>query len=169
MYHLYQRLWSPVGVECVDQEARIATLPPCTGSKEAVQLLMRRALTPLRHLLKGPEAPKVAGRAQYLLDGLNSKRANQLVLEVRVTDEELRPGLLERATEDRLLTGIAQSDDPSVRVELAEERCDAMSTAERDDTNACGGEIKTSPRGQRLDSYSVALTLDDDKRTHSNE
>ena len=52
---------------------------------------MRRPVAPLRLLLEGPERAEVAVRLDDLLDGFRAERADQLVLEVGVADEEAEP------------------------------------------------------------------------------
>ena len=101
---------------------------------------------------------------------------DQLVLEVDDAHEEAKPlhvvarqvraqpGLLERAAEPTLLSGVAETGETQVeasRAKARERTPDRLRAADGDDGDALGGEIRATPRGQSLDRQAIADALDE--------
>src|SRR5262249_36748524 len=76
-------------VEAIDEQAGIAGLAPRSRGDEPPKLLVDGSVTPGRHLLKLAEPVQIAVRGKDLLDPRRAKRADQLVLQVRVTYVEV--------------------------------------------------------------------------------
>src|SRR5204863_2295042 len=118
-----ERSGNRVEVERLDEQLRVAGLPPAAASEPPAQLLFDRPSLPLRLLLQSSERPQVSLRVCDLLDGCGADGADELRLQVRLADVEpeplhLRPaergpeaGALQRAPELEFFAGVAEAGD----------------------------------------------------------
>jgi kynurenine formamidase len=107
------------------------------------------------------------------LDPLRTEGTDQLVLEISVADEEaqrlqIRPrqirahsGALERTRVAPLLARVAETGDPDV-ARTGQEPSERLRAADRHDRDALGVEVTTAARGQSLERYAIADSLDED-------
>ena len=168
-------------VERLDEQLGISDLPPAAAAHEAPQLLVARPALPGGLLLECAERSEVSLLGDDLLDGGHTECADQLVLEVRVADEEAErfqigacelraePGVLERALEVALFPDVTQSRQPDpgvVTPEPAQEAADLLRASDRLDGHAFGLEVAAVPRRQRFERAAVARSLDDDDGSH---
>src|SRR3954447_1930874 len=123
-----------------------------------MQLLIRASAPPGCLLLKGAEGAELAVRIHDALDGLDTQRSDQLILEVGVAHEDLR---VENALEGRRLRGVAQSDELGA-VEAVDEVADCMRAADRDHGDAVRVEVAAVACGECAERYFVAHALDED-------
>jgi hypothetical protein len=133
-----------------------------------------------RLLLEGAEGPEVALRVEDGFDRRGAVSADQLVLEVRVTNVETQPfhidageagaeaGPLETAPEDVLLARITETGQPRVQplgAEPSEEASYRLRTSDRHDGNALAVEIPTAACSEGFERDLVADPFDEHDRT----
>src|SRR6266404_3502606 len=164
-----ERLRHTVEVEGLDEERGVADLPASTAAHEAPQLVAHRTVAPDGLVLERPERGEIAVLGDDLLNARRAERADQLVLEVDLADEEggRNAGALERAAELGLLAGVAQTADMDA-TEPFERPPDRLRASDRDDRDALRGEVVTETPGERLEGDAVARPLHehDGARTH---
>ena len=139
--HPVERPWDPGEIERVDEEARVADLPPAAAAHEAPKLLLGRSPLPRGLLLEGAEGAKLALSVDDLLHGGSAESADQLVLQIRDAHVEAKSfqlvagqvraesGPVETAPELALLCGVAETRQPETepsRAELVQEPADRL-------------------------------------------
>ena len=77
-------------IERLDEEARVADLPPAAAAHEAPKLLLGRPSLPRRLLLEGAEGAKLAVSVDDSFHRGGTESADQLVLQVCVAHVEAR-------------------------------------------------------------------------------
>jgi hypothetical protein len=167
-------------IKCLDEQPRVADLPPGAAAHEAPELVLGPPSLPRGLLLERAEGSKLSLTVDDLLDGRRAKSADQLVLQVCDTDEETEPfhldagqveaeaGSLETASEVTLLRGVAQARQPEVeplRPEHTQELSYRLSTADRHDGNALSVEVPASALGECFERALVADAFDEHDRT----
>ena len=164
-------------VERLDEQPRVADLAAAAAAEEAPELLLDRPAAPLGLLLQRAERAQVSLGRDNLLDGVRAERADQLVLEIGVADEEAErfevlarqrraeARVLETAAELPLLAGVAETAEPEPEparsVEL-DEAADRLRAADRQDDDPFRLEIASPALGQRLEREAVTQPLDED-------
>ena len=138
-------------IERLDEEARVADLPPASTAHEAPKLLLGGPPFPRRLPLEGAEGPKVSVRFDDLLHLRGTERADQLVLQIRDAHVEAQPfhvgtseagaesGPIETAPELALLCVVVETGHPDVmplRPVQLEELSDCLGASDRYDGNA---------------------------------
>ena len=175
-----ERPGNTLGFERLDEQSRVPDLPPSAAAHEAAKLIFLRPPSPGRHLLKRAEAVQVVVGAKDLHDPRGSERTDELLLQIGIADVEAEPfhlgtrevapepGALESPSEDRLLTGVAETCEPRGpgRGQLFEKGADSMRTSQALDAHSTGRKVDAAPLGQRLDRDLVALALHDQNRAH---
>ncbi len=174
-----ERVRHLVEIERIDEEARVAELPPVGAAHVAAELRLDWPASPRRLLLEGAEGSEVALSLEHGFDQDGPERADQLVLEVFDADVEAEPfdlrasevraeaGLFEAAPEHLLLAGVAQPGQPRVQAlgaESSQEASDRLSSPDRHDDNALMLEVATTARSEGFDRDLVAQSLDEDDR-----
>jgi hypothetical protein len=176
-----ERPRDPVEVERLDEQTRVADLAPSAAAHETPKLLLGGAASPCGHLLELSKAMQIVVRADDPLHARHTERADQLLLQIRVADEEpeafhvrageagaeAEAGPLQRPAEDRFLARIAETCEPRpIFPELLEERSDPMSPSETLDADSQGSEVDGAALGQRFHCHLVALAFDHHDRGH---
>ena len=169
-------------IELVDEQARVADLPPAAASHEAPQLLLRRSSLPHGLFLQRSEGSKVSLRVDDPLDRRDSESPDQLVLEIRdahVEAEGLHVGArevgpesraLETASEVALFSRITETREREVEpagAEASQEPAYRLRSPDRHDGDALGLEVTAAALGERFDSALVADAFDQDHRARS--
>jgi hypothetical protein len=129
-----------------------------------MELRLYGPASPRGLVLERAEGSEVALRLDHLQDPLGTERADELVLQVGVTDEDaelLEACSVERSPKVAFLARVAKSCDPGATV-LGEEAPDRLRAAHRDHGNAIGGEVAAVALGERFDRHLVADALDED-------
>jgi hypothetical protein len=78
-------------IERIDEQARVADLPPAAAAHEAPKLLLGGLSSPPRLLLEGAEGSQVSLCFDDLFHGGGTVSANQLVLQVCDAHVEAQP------------------------------------------------------------------------------
>ena len=134
-----------------------------------------------RLALQGAERREIAARLEDRLDPCRAEGSDQLVLEVRLADEEpealelgprradRQPGPLERTPVVAFLWRIDESRQPQVEpggAEPVDRVPDVLRAIHRDDRDPRRGQIVAAPRGERREGASVTDTLDEHDRAN---
>ena len=122
-----------------------------------------------RLVLERAEAVEVAVRREYVLHGRDAECADQLVLEIRIADEEAARLQFRAfdlpadncAHEVTLFACVAESAHVGVR-EALQRVANRVRAADRDDFDALARKIASAPRSERLQCNAVAVALDED-------
>src|SRR5262245_57669814 len=140
---------------------------------------MQRSATPLGLLLECPEGAQVAVLLDDALDDLRPERADELVLEVGVADEEAEQfhavprevcpetRVLQAPPEAALLAHVAEPGEREVETRWAvevERAADCLRAADRDDRDALRRKVPPASVGKRLERDAVAEPLDEHDR-----
>lgn len=175
-----ERSGNTLGFERLDEQSRVPDLPPSAAAHEAPKLIFFGPPSPGRHLLKRAEAVQVVVGPKDLHDSRGSERTDELLLQVGIADVEAElfhlgtrevapePGALESPSEDRLLTGVAETSEPRGPggSQLLEKAPDSMRTSQALDAHSTGRKVDAAPLGQRLERDLVALAFHDQNRWH---
>ena len=177
--HQVERPGHLAEIERLDEQARVADLPPAAAAHEAPKLLLGGPALPRRLLLEGAEGSELSLGVDDLFHGGGAESADQLVLQICDAHVETQPlhlgasevgaeaGPLETAPEVALLCGVVETRQPDVeplRPEPLQELSDRLRTADRHDGNALGVEIPAAALGERLDRALVADPFDEHDR-----
>src|SRR5581483_1261994 len=179
-----QRLRGAGEVDRLDEDPGIAQLAAVGAAHEAAQLCLDRPPSPGGLLLERPEGSQVAVFREQRLDARRAHRPYQLVLEIRVADEEAEPlhsgargprpprtrpepGPLERPAEVTFLARVAEARDRQpepVRTEALERPPDRLRSADRHDRDAFRRQVAAKTSGERLERDPVADPFGEDDR-----
>ncbi len=174
-----ERWRDTIEIERLDEHACVARLPPRARADEPPQLSLDASRPLCGLLLEDPERGELALVVDHPFHGRGAERADELVLEIALADEEaepleLLPGLpdveprpLERTPVVAFLTCIAEPRQPDPMPAFAEQRekrADPLRASELHDLHALLVEVAAQPSCQRLDRNPVALTLDEYER-----
>jgi len=166
-------------IERIDEETRVADLPPPAAAHEAPKLLFGGPSLPRGLLLEGAEGSQLALSADDLFDGGGAESADQLVLQVCVAGVETQllhldareagaeAGPLETAPEVVLFSGVIEARQPDVeplRAEVTQEPSDGLRTPNRHNGDALSAEVPPTTLGKRFERALVADPLDEHDR-----
>ena len=169
-------------IERLDEEARVADLPPAAAAHEAPKLLLGGPPFPRRLLLEGAEGPKVSVRFDDLLDSRGTERADQLILQIRDAHVEAQPfhvgtseagaesGPIETAPELALLCVVVETrhlDVMPLRPVQLEELSDRLGASDRNDGNALCVKVAAAALGERFERDLVADSFDEHDCVHT--
>ena len=175
--HTIERPRHLVEVEGLDEQARVADLPPAAATEPAVKLILCGSSLPRGLVLERAESSEVSLGLGDPLHGLGAVGADQLLLQVSDADIEAQllhvvareAGAqaypLESSAEVALLAGVTetrQRDVESLRPELRKESPDGLCAADRHDRDALGVEIAATPLGECFERTLVADSFDED-------
>jgi hypothetical protein len=171
-------------VKRLDEQARVADLPPSAAAHEAPELFLDAPSLPCSLLLEGPESSKITLSVDDRFHLRAAECPDQLLLQVRNTNVEAESfkvdateggaeaGALEGALEFTLLRSVVQARDHeilSLGAEPIKEASDGLGTSHRHDRDALGGEVSTTAFGQRLERGLVAQPFNEDDCLHPGE
>ncbi len=154
--HQVERARHPGQIERIDEQARIADLPPAAAAEPAAKLILGGSSLPRGLLLERAEGSEVSLGLGDPLDGRGPESSDQLVLEISDAHVEAEPlhvgaseiraesGSLETAAEVALLAGVAETRQPNVepcRAEPMQEPSDRLGASDRHDGDAFRFEI----------------------------
>ena len=177
--HFVERARDSPEIERLDEETRIADLPPAAAAHEAAELVLDRSALPRSLFLERAKGGEVAFSFRDLLHRIRPDGADQLVFEIGEAHEETqllhlarrKPRAecrLEAAPKVPFLAGVAKSREPdaeSVRAVPVQEPSDRLRTADRDDPDAFRCKISPTAPRERFDGDLIADSLDEDDRT----
>jgi hypothetical protein len=164
-----------VKVERENEEARVAQLPACACTQEPAKLIDEASVAPCGLPLERAKRREVSLLRQYRLNGVGSDRANELVFQVAVANEEplafevtacigLRVASPRQFTAEVPLFGsIAQAADAqsdASRPEAGKEPRHRPSAADRYHDHAFFRQVSRLEACQSLDCNLIADTLD---------
>jgi hypothetical protein len=167
-------------IERVDEETRVANLPPAAAAHEPPQLLLHGPSLPRRLLLEGAEGPKVSLSLNDVFDAGRTESADQLFLQVCDANVETQPfhigpseagaeaGPLETAPELDLLCGVTETRKPEVQPlgpEPIQDPANGLRSPDRHDGDALGVEIPASASSERFQRGLVAEPFNEHDRT----
>ena len=171
-----KRARHPRRIERLDEETSVVDLPPAVRPHEAPQLSLDRDITLGGLPLEEAKRSQLALPDDDPLDGLDSERADELVLQVIDAREEAetlhvcpreigaQAGPLDAPPDGPLLARVVEAGNAkpeSPRPEPLQEATDGLRAADGLDRDALGGEVATAPLGERLERVSVARPLDE--------
>jgi hypothetical protein len=169
-----------VQVQRENEQAGAAQLAPCACTQEPAKLIAKASIPPLSLLLKRTKRSQVLLFGKNGFDDIRTHRANELVFQIAVADEE--PLLLEistsqgrpvtsprQGTAEMLFFGcVTQTTDAqstAVGSETSKESRYRMSASDGYDDNSLLHKVSALKICQRLDRNLIADTLNQHNRT----